>query len=59
MKAELIQVIRTESPRGDGKDDVYRIVTQYWSPEGLLLAERDPCMISMPKALTAENGAKP
>jgi hypothetical protein len=41
--AELIQVIRTTLlRRGDGKDDPIRIITQYWSVDGELLAEVDP-----------------
>ena len=41
-KAEVMQVIKTESLRGlgTGKDPV-RIVKQYWSFDGLLLAEND------------------
>lgn len=42
--AEVIKVIRTTALRGTGtKDDMSRIVTQYWSLEGELLAEYDPC----------------
>lgn len=42
---ELIEVIRTElTSRGKGtEDDPCRRVTQYWSKEGELLAEVDPC----------------
>lgn len=40
--ARLIQVIETEVKRGLGIErDAIRAVTQYWSPEGKLLAERD------------------
>jgi hypothetical protein len=39
---EVIQVIRTEAVRGKGADeDPSRIVTQYWSLDGQLLAEVD------------------
>ncbi|HMF60227.1 MAG TPA: hypothetical protein VK595_07645 [Vicinamibacterales bacterium] len=42
-RAELVQVIRTSlTRRGDGKDDPIRIITQYWSVDGELLAEVDP-----------------
>lgn len=41
--AQVIQVIKTESMRGKGKqDDLCRIVTQYWDFDGNLLAEHDP-----------------
>ena len=41
--AQQITVIVTESTRGRGiENDPYRNVTQYWSPEGKKLAERDP-----------------
>lgn len=38
---ELIQVIRTRiATRGNGEEnDPYRAVTQYWSTDGVLLAE--------------------
>ena len=39
----LVTVIRVEAARGLGtNDDPVRVVTQYWSTEGALLAERDP-----------------
>lgn len=43
-EVELISVIRTELlRRGEGtKEDVIRIITQYWSTDGELLAEIDP-----------------
>ena len=41
--AKLIQVIETEIYRGAGTPhDRCRVVRQYWSPEGELLAEDDP-----------------
>lgn len=44
-KAQVIQVIKTESLRGEGtKEDSCRIVTQYWDFDGNLLAESDPCI---------------
>lgn len=42
---EVIKVVRTRLlRRGRGKDasDPVRIITQYWSPAGELLAEVDP-----------------
>lgn len=44
FNAKLIQVIVTEiEQRGDGtKESPIRRVTQYWSTDGKLLAERDP-----------------
>ena len=44
MIARLIEVIETDLElRGKGTtEDPYRRVTQYWSKEGLLLAEKDP-----------------
>lgn len=41
--AQVIQVIKTESMRGEGtQNDLCRIVTQYWDFDGNLLAEHDP-----------------
>ena len=41
--AEVIQVIRTDIlRRGDGKFTPIRVITQYWSLDGKLLAEVDP-----------------
>ena len=41
--ARLIEVIVTNLElRGNGKDDPYRRITQYWSLDGKLLAEVDP-----------------
>lgn len=45
-KAKVIQVIETTlSRRGTGKDETspIRCITQYWSLDGELLAEVDPC----------------
>ena len=43
MSARLIQVIETDlQVRGNGKEDPYRLIKQYWSLEGELLAEVDP-----------------
>lgn len=42
--AKVIQVIETKSNRGKGTlNDLSRQVVQYWSLEGELLAEKDPC----------------
>lgn len=42
-RAEVMQVIRTNLlVRGDGKGDPLRVITQYWSLDGELLAEIDP-----------------
>lgn len=42
-RAEVMQVIKTTLlRRGDGKADPIRVVTQYWSLSGDLLAEVDP-----------------
>lgn len=41
--AKVIQVIRTTATRGKGNEnDPCRIVTQYWSLDGKMLAENDP-----------------
>jgi len=43
--AKVIQVIETTLlRRGDSKDTPVRVITQYWSLEGKLLAEIDPCL---------------
>lgn len=40
--AELIEVIHTIATRGDGtKENPIRLVHQYWSKDGELLAEKD------------------
>lgn len=43
-KAKVIKVIETTSIRGSGEtpEDMCRIVRQYWSLDGKLLAENDP-----------------
>lgn len=42
--AKVIQVIETATLRGHGViHDRYRQVTEYWSLDGTLLAEVDPC----------------
>ena len=42
--AKLIHVIETTNVRrGNGETTPIRAVTQYWSLEGELLAESDPC----------------
>jgi hypothetical protein len=43
VSAKLIQVIEVSTTRGTGTQlDPVRTVTQYWSTDGELLAERDP-----------------
>ena len=43
--ARVIQVIETKALRGEGTcENKIRIVTQYWSLDGELLAENDPCL---------------
>lgn len=46
--AKVIQVIQTSlSSRGDGtRDNHMRRITQYWSLDGELLAEVDPCELA-------------
>lgn len=47
--AKVIQVIETRSARGSGSENQpIRIVIQYWSLEGDLLAENDPIMMNCP-----------
>jgi hypothetical protein len=43
--AELIEVIHTTKKCGSGVDseNIVRLVHQYWSKDGKLLAENDPC----------------
>ena len=42
--AKMIQVIETKSARGKGTEQqLCRVITQYWSLDGELLAENDPC----------------
>ena len=46
--AQIIQVIETKTAQGSGTtpDDPVRIVTEYWSFDGHLLAQIDPVMDS-------------
>jgi hypothetical protein len=40
---EVIQVVHTRLlRRGNGRDDPIRIIEQYWTLDGELLAEKDP-----------------
>lgn len=42
--AKLIQLILTEERTGKGiEDDPVRLKSQLWTPDGLLVAEEDPC----------------
>lgn len=55
--AKVIQVIEVEITRGNGVEgDVMRGVTQYWSLDGTLLAENDPCPPDKPP-LFSDSGA--
>jgi hypothetical protein len=57
MSAEVIQVIRTTlSTRGGGRNvgDPIRIVIQYWTLDGELLAEHDPWLSQQIADLTAD-----
>ena len=61
--AEVIEVIRTTlTLRGDVKKTQSRIITQYWSKEGTLLAEHDPspdagrCIVMLQDAVAALGG---
>jgi len=40
--AEVIEVIKVVSTRGDGDRTIFREVTSYWTKDGTLLAEVDP-----------------
>lgn len=45
--AKVIPVIETKITRGSGKskDDIVRVITEYWTLEGRKLAEVDPIEI--------------
>jgi hypothetical protein len=48
MTARLIQVIEVDERRGKGiEGDPVRVVLQYWSTDGVLLAERDTWLWSL------------
>jgi hypothetical protein len=48
---EKIEVIRTQlTKRGDGIKTRLRIVEQFWSLDGTLLAENDPCYETVDKS---------
>ncbi|MEI5994794.1 hypothetical protein [Candidatus Enterococcus mansonii] len=39
---EIVEVVHVEATRGDGtEENPVRIVHQYWSKDGVLLAEKD------------------
>lgn len=47
--AKVIQVIEVDERRGRGVEgEPFRIVTQYWSLDGELLAENDPHITDRP-----------
>lgn len=49
---KLIQVIESSEKAGTGEDqDPHRVKTVYYTPEGDLLAERDPWVLSEREAL--------
>ena len=50
MSARVIQAIETDMEmRGTGTvGDPFRRITQYWSLDGVLLAEKDPMAIQLP-----------
>lgn len=49
MTAKVIQVIQTDICRGNGTaDKPFRKVIQYYSLDGKLLAEDDPCIVEAP-----------
>ena len=43
MKAKIVEVIKTASLKGDGRKEICRQVEEYWSMDGQLLWEKDPC----------------
>lgn len=43
--AKVVQVVEVQAVVGKGtEEDPNRVITQYWSLEGELLAERDPLL---------------
>jgi len=65
--AEVIEVIKTTlTRRGDGTSEKspIRVITQYWSKEGTLLAEHDPspdagrCIVMLQDAVAALGGLR-
>lgn len=57
MSAKLMMVIVTDMEcRGKGVEgDPYRRITQYWTPDGKLLVEKDPCEMVEPTTCSAKN----
>lgn len=39
-KAEIVEVIKVISVEGNGKDDPYKEVIQYWTKDGNLISEK-------------------
>lgn len=55
-KAEIMTVIHTQSIRGTGLgDDLIRLVDEYWTLDGTLLAENDSLATSL-RYLDAQSG---
>lgn len=38
-KAEVVEVIKVLSTRGNGKDEPFKEVVQYWTKDGKLISE--------------------
>jgi hypothetical protein len=43
----LIETTLAERGSGEGKESPVRILTQYWTPAGVPVAEIDPCAVSV------------
>lgn len=40
QKAEIVEVIKVQSTKGNGKDEPFKEVVQYWTKDGMLIAEK-------------------
>jgi hypothetical protein len=50
----LIETTLTRAGDGESRNSPIRIITQYWTPEGEKVIERDPCAVSItPEKLEA------
>lgn len=57
LELEVIQVIRTKHPRGDGINTVMREVTTLWHIDGRKIIEMDPCPDDSVEAAVARQQA--
>jgi hypothetical protein len=56
VSARVIEVIEVETTRGNGSTTPIRGVMQYYSKEGVLLAERCPSLMPAVRKIASDTG---